>query len=145
MDDPFNLQRFVRAQEEAFAGALDEIARGRKESHWIWFVFPQIEGLGRSRTARLYAITSLEEARAYLAHPLLGTRLRQAVETTLTAPAPSLEALFQSPDDLKFRSSRTLFDAAEPLGLFRTALDRWCAGVPDPATLARLAAAPPSA
>ncbi len=129
--DPFNLQRFVRAQEGAFARAPEEIARGRTESRWIWFLVPEIDGLGRSKTARRTAIAPLDEARASLAHPLL------------QAPAPSLGALFPSLDDLTSRSSMTLVDGAEPLGLFQRALDRWCAGVPDPATLARLAAAAP--
>ncbi len=135
--DPFDLARFVTAQEGVFDTALAELAAGRKRSHWMWFVFPQLRALGRSETALFYGIGSLEEARAFLAHPLLGPRLRAATRTVLAAPAPSLHALFGSPDDLKFRSSMTLFAVAdgEAASVFAAALDRWCAGVRCPLTL----------
>lgn len=141
-DDPFQLERFVAAQAPVLANALAELRAGRKRSHWMWFVFPQLRGLGRSPMAQHYGIASLAEARAYLAHPLLGPRLAEATEAVLASPAPSLHALLGSPDDLKFRSSMTLFAHAaagsgEP---FRAALTRWCGGLEDAATLDLLAA-----
>ena len=136
--DAYDLQRFVDAQDGIFATALTELKAGRKRSHWMWFVFPQLRGLGLSSTARLYGLASLEEAAAYLAHPLLGVLLRQATLAVQDSPAASLNALLGSPDDLKFRSSMTLFDAAEGKGPWRAALERWCRGEPDPRTLALL-------
>jgi len=138
-DDPYNLDRFVIAQERAFDTAVTELNAGCKHSHWMWFIFPQLEGLGQSPTARLYGIASLDEARAYLAHPVLGPRLEEATRAAIAAPARSLHELFGSPDDMKFRSSMTLFDIAVEGGLFRQALDRWCGGAADPRTLALLA------
>jgi uncharacterized protein (DUF1810 family) len=140
--DLFDLQRFVTAQAPVFATVLDELRAGRKRSHWMWFVFPQLRGLGRSATARLYGISSLDEARAYLAHALLGARLDLCTRTVVESAAPSLRAIFGSPDDMKFRSCATLFalaadDAANP---FRRAIDRWCEGRPDEQTLALLRA-----
>ena len=140
--DPFDLQRFVRAQDDGgtHAGALRELARGRKTGHWMWFVFPQLAGLGSSQTARFFAITSLGEARAYLAHPVLGARLREAAETVRTAPADSAEALLGGIDAQKLRSSMTLFLRAAPdEPLFGQVLDRWYGGEPDAATDALLA------
>jgi len=136
--DPFNLERFVTAQAPVFETVLAELRAGRKRSHWMWFVFPQLAGLGRSSTARFYGIGSIDEVRAYLAHPLLGPRLDLSTRIVLASESSSLHAIFGSPDDLKFRSCITLFsrvadDADNP---FRQALDRWCNGQPDAQTLA---------
>lgn len=135
------LERFVAAQTPMFDKAVAELASGRKSGHWMWFVFPQAISLGRSTTARFYGITSLAEASAYLDHPLLGGRLRHATRVATEAPAASLIALFGSPDDLKFRSSMTLFAAValEPAA-FAAALARWNLR-PDPATLEKVEAA----
>ncbi|WP_443749428.1 DUF1810 domain-containing protein [Asticcacaulis solisilvae] len=132
----YDLDRFITAQAPVFDTAMAELRAGRKRSHWMWFVFPQLRGLGMSATAQHFGIASLDEARAYLDHPVLGPRLEQATQAAIAAPAPSLHALFGSPDDLKFRSAMTLFAQvkAEP---FRTALRRWCDG-PDERTLSRL-------
>jgi uncharacterized protein (DUF1810 family) len=136
-----SLERFVAAQAPMFDAAMDELASGRKTGHWMWFVFPQAIGLGRSPTARFYGIASLAEASAYLAHPLLGVRLHQATRAATDAPAASLTALFGSPDDLKFRSSMTLFAAIAPEpAAFAAALVRWDL-LPDPMTLEKVAAA----
>lgn len=137
--DPFNLARFVRAQEAAYAQALAEVRRGRKASHWIWFVFPQVAGLGSSPTARHYALTGLDEARAYLAHPVLGSRLREITAVAAGLQGRTARAVFGSPDDLKLRSSLTLFEAAAPdEPVFARALDTLCEGERDPLTLANL-------
>lgn len=137
-DDPFNLRRFVDAQEDAaiYARALAELRTGRKQSHWIWFVFPQIAGLGASPMSQAYAIRSLEEARAYLDHPLLGPRLRESTEALLEAePGASAESILGGIDAIKVRSSMTLFHRAAPEErLFRSALDGFYAGEPDPET-----------
>jgi uncharacterized protein (DUF1810 family) len=138
MDDKFNLQRFVDAQAGIYPAALAEIRRGAKRSHWMWFIFPQLAGLGRSDMARRYAIGSLEEARAYLAHPLLGARLRECVEALQDLSGVTAEAVFGGVDAVKLRSSLTLFAAASESDLFAAALDRWF-GEPDPATLQLLA------
>ncbi len=139
VDDPHDLARFVAAQESTFERALAELRAGSKRSHWIWFVFPQVAGLGSSSMARRYAIASLDEARAYLAHPLLGPRLRTTTEAVLSHKGRSLAAIFGAPDDLKFRSSMTLFARAggesEP---FAEALRRFSDGMLDAATLRRL-------
>jgi len=128
------LDRFVVAQDPVFETAMAELAAGRKTSHWIWFVFPQARSLGRSPTAAFYGIGSLAEAQAYLAHAVLGVRLARAAQTATTAPAASVHQLFGSPDDLKFRSSMTLFAAvaADPT-VFEAALARWHLS-PDPLT-----------
>lgn len=119
--------------------ALEELGRGRKQSHWMWFVFPQIAGLGRSVMADYYALASLNEARAYLAHPVLGPRLKQCTQLVLEVQGRSANKIFGSPDDLKFRSSMTLFAAAAPdEPLFRAALDRYFDGAGDPLTLEKL-------
>jgi uncharacterized protein (DUF1810 family) len=136
--DSFDLERFVTAQAPVFETVLAELRAGRKRSHWMWFVFPQLRGLGQSETARFYGIASIEEARAYLAHPLLGPRLDFCTRIVLGSEGPSLHAIFGSPDDMKFRSCMTLFllatdDQANPFG---EALDRWCGGRPDERTLA---------
>ena len=134
--DPFDLERFVTAQSPVFDTALAELKAGRKRSHWMWFIFPQLRGLGYSPMAQFYGIGSLDEAQAYLEHPLLGQRLELCTETVLTSNTPSLHKLFGSPDDLKFRSSMTLFAlaAAEDESLFRKALDRWYGGEMDEQT-----------
>ncbi|PYY48629.1 DUF1810 domain-containing protein [Curtobacterium sp. MCLR17_043] len=135
-DDPFDLDRFVRAQQGVYDLALDELRRGRKSSHWMWFVFPQLAGLGRSATAVRFAITGVDEARAYLAHPALGPRLLTAADVAHDAPARSADALLGGIDAVKLRSSMTLFAriAADP-GPFVAVLDRWYDGAEDPATL----------
>ncbi len=140
-DDPFDLNRFVQAQEGVYAAALSELRAGRKTSHWMWFVFPQIDGLGRSQTARFFAVKSLAEARAYLAHPVLGKRLRECTAAVLAVPGRTASEIFGSPDDIKFRSSMTLFERAEPeCDLFSDALDRFFEGRRDRLTLDLLAA-----
>ncbi|WP_144187019.1 DUF1810 domain-containing protein [Elioraea rosea] len=128
--DPHDLARFVTAQAPVIETALAELRAGRKRTHWIWFVFPQLRGLGQSPMAVRYGIASLAEARAYLAHPVLGPRLRACTEAVLSQPNTSLHAIFGSPDDMKFRSSMTLFAAAalEDDGVFERALDAFCAG-----------------
>ena len=135
------LDRFIVAQDPVFETAMAELAAGRKTSHWMWFVFPQARSLGRSPTAAFYGIGSLEEAQAYLRHPVLGTRLLRATQTATTAQAASVHQLFGSPDNLKFRSSMTLFAAvaADPT-VFDAALARWGLS-PDPLTLDLLASA----
>ncbi len=135
MSDPFDLQRFVAAQAGVHDAALGELRAGAKRSHWMWFVFPQLKGLGSSPMARTYGLASLDEARAYLGHGVLGPRLREAVVAVQDSGAPSLNALFGSPDDLKFGSCMTLFREAEPQGVFSDALQRWCGGAPDLLTL----------
>lgn len=116
-----------------------ELRAGRKTTHWMWFVFPQLKTLGRSETARFYGIASRAEAIAYAEHPVLGARLREAADLVLAVQGRTLQAIFGSPDDLKFRSSMTLFAAVMPQEpRFRAALDRYCNGVDDPLTLAQL-------
>ena len=131
------LERFVRAQDEggSYASALAELRRGRKTSHWMWFVFPQLAGLGRSSTAQFFAIGSLEEAEAYLAHPVLGPRLREAAQVVAGLADLSAEDVLGSVDALKLRSSMTLFARAAPAEpVFQTVLDRFFDGRPDVAT-----------
>jgi uncharacterized protein (DUF1810 family) len=137
-EDPFNLQRFVEAQDDAaiYARALAELRNGRKQSHWIWFVFPQVAGLGSSPISQAYAIRSLDEARAYLAHPTLGARLHESCEALLANP-PSLTAaeILGGIDAIKVRSSMTLFAIADPAErLFSEALGRFYLSEPDPET-----------
>ncbi|WP_395942919.1 DUF1810 domain-containing protein [Brevundimonas sp.] len=135
------LDRFVAAQAPFFETAMAELAAGRKASHWMWFVFPQARSLGRSPTAEFYGIGSLAEAKAYLSHPVLGERLRRSARTATASPASSLHALFGSPDDLKFRSSMTLFAAVAPdAPVFDAALARWTLS-PDGLTLDLIKAA----
>ncbi|MFC7019677.1 MULTISPECIES: DUF1810 domain-containing protein [Haloarcula] len=125
-DDPHNLQRFVDAQDPVIEQVKRELRSGRKQSHWMWFIFPQVEGLGKSPTARKYAISSRREAEAYLAHPVLGHRLRGCTEITNGIEGRTANEIFGSPDDLKFRSSMTLFDAvADDPTPFRTALEKY--------------------
>lgn len=134
--DAFNLQRFLSAQQTMFDQALAEVQSGEKRSHWIWFIFPQLAGLGHSAVAQHYAIASLDEARAYLAHPMLGTRLERSIEALLAwAGRRSANEIFGSIDSMKLRSSLTLFSAAaEGESLFQRALATFFDG-PDPLTL----------
>ena len=137
--DPFQLSRFVKAQDKIYSRALAELKSGRKRSHWIWFVFPQIEGLGFSSTTQYYSIKSLEEARQYLDHPLLGKRLRECAETILALQGLSASTIFGYPDDLKLKSSMTLFAAAaEGQSVFSRVLEKYYQGNPDQSTLAIL-------
>ncbi len=132
----FDLERFVRAQEPVMADVRRELAAGAKRSHWMWFVFPQLDGLGHSDMARRFAIGSLAEARAYLAHPVLGARLRECAGLVNAVAGRSAREILGSPDDLKFRSSATLFAAAGPgEAVFAESLRRFFGGVPDPATV----------
>lgn len=134
--EPYGLDRFVTAQQGVHDTALAELAAGRKRSHWMWFVMPQVAGLGRSATAQRYAVSGLAEARAYLAHPVLGPRLRTVAATVLDAPATSAEELFGGIDAVKARSSMTLFArAADDPTPFTAVLDRWFDGAEDPETL----------
>lgn len=134
-----DVQRFVGAQADSYAQALAELKRGRKASHWMWWVFPQLAGLGRSPTARRYALRSAAEAQAYLAHPLLGPRLREALAAAIAAPG-SAEAIFGPVDAIKLRSCLTLFArVADDPAPFRAGLDRFFGGAEDAATLSLLA------
>lgn len=132
------LERFVEAQADIYRQALGEIGRGKKRSHWMWFIFPQLAGLGRSAMAQRYAIADLGEARAYLAHPLLGARYSESVEALQDLPLSDPVAVFGDVDAVKLRSSLTLFEAASDRPLFAAALDRWFGGVRDERTLAQL-------
>ena len=130
----------MRAQERKYATALAEIRSGRKRSHWMWYVFPQIAGLGYSETSRRYAIRDTAEARAYLAHPLLGPRLIECFEAALSVEGRTAHEIFGSPDELKFRSCATLFARVTPPGsVFERALEKYFDGQPDPRTLELLA------
>src|ERR1700761_3044707 len=133
--DPYDLARFVTAQAGVIDQALEELRAGRKRSHWMWFVFPQLKGLGRSPTALHFGLADLAEATGYAEHPVLGPRLERSVAAVQASPAPDLHALLGSPDDLKFRSSMTLFAIVAPEGPYQEALDRWCGGQADPQTL----------
>jgi uncharacterized protein (DUF1810 family) len=135
--DPHNLQRFVDAQDGVIGTVLAELRAGAKHGHWMWFVFPQLAGLGHSPTAQFYAIASPAEARAYLAHPLLGSRLRECVDALLPwAGRRSAEQIFGPVDAMKLRSCLTLFDRIEPAGAFEKALVNFFAGERDQRTLA---------
>jgi uncharacterized protein (DUF1810 family) len=141
MDDPYDLQRFVAAQDAGgtYDRATAELRGGRKTSHWMWFIFPQIAGLGYSPTARTYAITSLAEARAYLAHPVLGPRLLECAEILTRLPGRTAEQIFGEVDALKLRSCVTLFIHAAPAQpVFREILDQYFDAVPDSATEQRI-------
>jgi uncharacterized protein (DUF1810 family) len=136
-DDQYNLERFVAAQDAGgtYERAIAELRRGRKTSHWMWFVFPQIAGLGHSPTSRSYAISSLAEARAYLAHPVLGPRLAECAEVVCGIDGRSAEQIFGGIDARKLRSSATLFALADPpTQVFQRVLDQYFDGTPDPAT-----------
>ncbi len=139
MADPFNLDRFVRAQDPVVAEVRRELGEGRKRGHWMWFVFPQLRALGRSATAQRYGIGSLTEARAYLAHPLLGPRLVECTGLVNKVEGRSVHQIFGGPDDLKFHSSMTLFAAAAPEApVFREALGKHFAGALDAPTVEEL-------
>ena len=134
--DPFGIARFLAAQDPIYADALGEIRAGHKRTHWMWFVFPQAIGLGTSHTAQHYAIRSMDEARAYLAHPTLGHRLRECTETLLRVRGKSASEIFGYTDDVKLRSSMTLFaSVAEEDSVFEEVLQRYFGGKPDPLTL----------
>jgi len=135
-NDPFALERFVAAQERVFDDALAELRRGRKQSHWMWFIFPQLAGLGSSPTAARYAIQSLDEARTYLSHPILGPRLLQCCRAILSVQGKSASEILGYPDDLKLRSSMTLFAlAGETHPEFNEVLAKYYGGQPDPRTV----------
>ena len=141
--DPYNLNRFVQAQRHSYEQALSEVKNGRKASHWMWYIFPQFEALGFSPISRQYAIKSLAEAEAYLAHPILGPRLTECAEAALSVEGRSAHDVFGSPDDMKLRSCATLFALASPAGsVFDRLLDRYFQGEPDPKTLRLLGIAP---
>jgi len=136
MEIPFDLNRFIEAQSPVYGEVLIELRAGRKRTHWMWFIFPQLAGLGHSSTAQFYALGSLAEAKAYLHHPVLGPRLRECTELVLAVEGRAPHDIFGSPDDLKFRSSMTLFaEASSEAGLFEAALAKYFHGEPDPRTL----------
>lgn len=140
-DDPYNLDRFVRAQEGDYEQALSEITQGQKRSHWMWYIFPQFDGLAFSSTSKYYAIKSRDEARAYLDHAILGPRLLACAEATLKIDGRSAREIFGSPDDLKLRSSATLFSRVSPPGsVFHRLLDKYYQGRADERTLRLLEA-----
>jgi len=139
MDDPFNLQRFVDAQQPVYARVCGELREGRKRTHWMWFIFPQIEGLGTSPMAQKFALSSRKEAQAYLDHPILGRRLRECTQLTTNIEGRSADEIFDYPDNLKFRSSMTLFaNATSDNRIFVDAIAKLCGGEFDPATIERL-------
>jgi uncharacterized protein (DUF1810 family) len=130
------LQRFLDAQESSFSQALTELQWGKKQSHWMWYTFPQIQGLGLSATSKHYALQDEEEAKAFVQHPLLGSRLLQLCEVLLALPNRDATRIMGSPDDVKLRSSMTLFAAVEPTQpIFQQVLDKFYEGIPDPQTL----------
>ncbi len=135
MTDPFDLQRFVDAQAPVYPRVLAELRRGEKQSHWMWFIFPQLSGLGFSPMAQRYAITSRDEARAYLAHGMLGPRLRECTALVNAVEGRTIRQVLGSPDDLKFRSSMTLFAAVSPEPEFAKAIAKFYGGAPDRKTL----------
>ena len=146
MPDSFDLERFVRAQDPVLPQVRQELKTGRKRSHWMWFVFPQLAGLGHSATARHYAIISFSEARAYASHPLLGPRLTECTNLVNAIHGRTVHEIFGSPDDLKFHSSMTLFVQAQPENpAFRVALEKYFSGALDPLTTRLLSARPASA
>jgi uncharacterized protein (DUF1810 family) len=137
--DPFNLERFVDAQAPVYEQVRREMAAGRKQSHWMWFIFPQIAGLGQSPMSVRFAIASLDEAKAYLANPVLGARLRECTQLSLDVEDKTARDIFGSIDEMKFRSSMTLFARAAPdEDIFHRCLDKYFAGASDPATLEKL-------
>ena len=137
---PYDLERFVAAQEGVYDGVLRELRAGRKSGHWIWFIFPQVAGLGRSDLSRFYAIASLDEAQAYAAHPVLGPRLRECAGIVLATPDTTAESILGPIDAVKLRSCMTLFQRAAPdEPVFARVIDEYYGGVADPATDALLA------
>jgi uncharacterized protein (DUF1810 family) len=142
-DDPFDLARFVEAQEDVYVRALAEVRAGRKRSHWMWYVFPQVAGLGFSEMSRRYAVSGRDEAIAYLRHPVLGPRLVECCDAVLGVDGRSAHDIFGSPDDTKLRSCCTLFAAASPPGSgFHRVIDRYFGGESDEQTLRILGPAP---
>jgi uncharacterized protein (DUF1810 family) len=142
-NDPFDLNRFVRAQDDNYDEALTEIVSGRKRTHWMWYIFPQLDGLAFSSTSKRYAIKSLDEARAYLEHPILGPRLQECAEAVLRVEGRSATAIFGSPDDLKLRSCATLFASVLPHGsAFDRLIDKYYGGQRDGKTLRLLGIEP---
>ena len=139
MSDPFKLQRFVDAQAPVYQRVLAELRQGQKQSHWMWFVFPQLAGLGHSPMARRFALVSREEAAAYLDHAVLGPRLRECTALVNAVAGKTIREILGSPDDLKFCSSMTLFAAVSPDPEFATAIAKYYGGAPDPKTLRLLA------
>ncbi|MHB1936156.1 MAG: DUF1810 domain-containing protein [Acidobacteriaceae bacterium] len=138
MDDRFNLQRFIETQAPVYAEVCKELRQGRKTSHWMWFIFPQIRGLGSSEAAQYFAISSRAEATAYVEHPVLGARLRECTALVVGVEGKSIDQVFGHPDNLKFQSSMTLFArASEDNGIFIVALNKYFNGKFDPQTLAR--------
>ena len=136
MKDEYNLQRFIEAQNRVYAAVLDELGAGEKRSHWMWYIFPQIKGLGHSAMAQQFAITSREEAKVYLEHPVLGSRLRECTRLVMNVEGRSAEQIFCYPDNLKFRSCMTLFmDATTGNNIFQEALRKYFEGQPDESTL----------
>ena len=136
MDETYDLQRFIEAQDPIYEAVLEEIRSGLKTGHWMWFVFPQIRGLGFSSMARRFAIMSVEEARAYVEDPILGARLRECTHVLNELEGRTLGQIFGQPDDLKLRSSMTLFaNVAQDDQIFQTALEKYCDGKQDPLTL----------
>jgi uncharacterized protein (DUF1810 family) len=143
MNDPYDLSRFVEAQEGDYEKAIAEIRCGRKHSHWMWYIFPQLDGLGFSSTSKRYAIKSLAEAKAYLKHPVLGLRLLECVEAALGVEGRSAHDIFGSPDDMKLRSCATLFARVAPPGsVFQSLLNKYFKGKPDDKTLQLLGIEP---
>ena len=135
-EDPFDLARFVSAQQDVFDRALREVKSGQKASHWMWYMFPQLRGLGHSPIAQRFGITGIEEAKAYLEHEILGPRLITLCEAALSVKGRSATELFGAPDDLKFRSCATLFAQLSPVdSVFHKILDQYFAGIPDQRTL----------
>lgn len=141
INDPYNLRRFVQAQQDSYERALSELRGGHKRSHWMWYIFPQLDGLAFSSTAKQYAIKNIEEARAYLAHPVLGPRLLECAEALLSFQGRSAEAILGYPDNLKLRSSATLFAQVSPSGsTFEHLLEKYYSGEHDDKTLELLGA-----
>ena len=139
MNDPYNLERFIEAQRDDYETALAEMRAGRKRSHWMWYIFPQIEGLGFSAMSQRYAIRSAAEARAYLEHPVLGERLRTCIEALVSFEGRSVEQIFGFPDDRKLRSCATLFGAVSPAGsAFHRLLEKYFQGEWDPKTMEKI-------
>jgi uncharacterized protein (DUF1810 family) len=135
-DDPFDLGRFISAQERIYDSVFTELKGGQKRSHWMWYIFPQIDGLGHSSTTKHYSIKSMEEARQYLSHPVLGTRLLECAETVLATEGRTVSEIFGYPDDLKLKSCMTLFAAAsDPGSVFDRVLDKYFHGQRDARTL----------
>jgi len=136
MNEDYNLQRFVEAQDKVYEAVLDELRVGQKCGHWMWYIFPQVKGLGRSGMAQKFAITSQEEAEAYLEHPVLGSRLRECTQLVINVEGRSAEQIFYNPDSLKFRSCMTLFmTATTDHNIFKDALLKYFEGKPDELTL----------